>query len=131
MSPEAIRQSFDRCEGAGDFAEHFYGVFLGASSEIAPLFKDTDFAAQRKLLRATVYMLITRDVEEARSREALERIGKSHSREELNIRPDLYEVWLDSLCTTVEEMDPEWSDELGLEWRERMRPGIQLITSVY
>ena len=58
--PSDIRASFDRCEAAGDFAEKFYDVFLNSSPEIAPLFAKTDFKQQRKILRTTVYIMVTR-----------------------------------------------------------------------
>ncbi len=126
-----IRASFDRCEATGDFAERFYEIFLASSPEVAPLFAKTDFNKQRKLLRASVYILVMRDVENPEAREMLERVGNSHSSERLNIRPDLYELWLDSLCKAVEVMDPDWSMGLEAAWRARMRPGIELITSRY
>ncbi len=131
MTQDLVRASFDRCEAAEDFAEQFYGLFLESSPELAPLFAKTDFAKQRKLLRATVYIMVTRSVEDPQAKEALERIGHSHARLELDIRPELYELWLDSLCETVKRMDPEWTPEIEREWRERMRPGIELITSLY
>ena len=128
---DQIRASFDRCEAAGDFAEQFYEVFLKSSPVVAPLFAKTDFTKQRKLLRATVYILVTRNLEDLQAKEALVRIGHSHSRAQLNIRPALYEVWLDSLCETVKRMDPDWSPDIEQWWRDRMRPGIDLITSLY
>ncbi len=131
MASEEVRQSFERCEAAGDFAEQFYQEFLGASDEIAPHFAQTDFENQRKLLRASVYVMVTRDLEDARAKDALERIGRSHARSGLSIRPELYELWLDSVCDTVKTMDPEWTAALESAWREQLRPGISLITSFY
>ncbi len=131
MVSDEVRQSFERCEAAGDFAARFYDALLAASDEIAPLFARTDFEKQRKLLRASVYIMVTRDVEDARARATLERIGRSHRRSELNIRPDLYELWLDSVCDTVKTMDPEWTTALEPAWRRQLRPGISLVTSLY
>ncbi len=128
---DPVRESFARCERAGDFATTFYDTFLGASPEIAPFFVETSFEKQRKLLRATVQIMVTRHVSDLPAREVLERIGESHSRQQLNIPPRLYEVWLDSVCLTVEAMDPEWSEEVGHQWRERLRPGMQLIMAAY
>ena len=34
MSNESVRNSFKRCEAAGDFGETFYGIFLDKSPEI-------------------------------------------------------------------------------------------------
>ena len=42
-----------------------------------------------------------------------------------------YDVWLESFCKTVGEMDPEWGAELENAWREKMRRGIAVITAVY
>ena len=50
---------------------------------------------------------------------------------ELDIRPDLYELWLDSVCQTVKLLDPEWTQALQLAWRDQLRPGISFITSHY
>ena len=79
MPNALVRESFERCEAAGDFADVFYAAFLSASPEIAPHFAATDFVKQRKLLRATVYILATRDVDDPEAFAALERIGRSHS----------------------------------------------------
>ncbi len=131
VGKDPVRASFDRCEAAGNFAEQFYAVFLNSSPEIGPLFAKTDFEKQRKLLRATVYIMVTRSVDDVQARETLESIGYSHGRTQLNIRPELYEVWLDSVCQTVKQMDPDWTSEVEREWRDRLRAGIDLITSLY
>ncbi len=131
MSNEQVRDSFKRCEAAGDFAETFYGVFLDSSPEVGPLFSNTDFSKQRKLLRASVAMLVAQDIDHPKARETLERIGQSHSQRELDVKPELYEIWLNSLCQTVQKMDPDFDAELERAWRDRMRPGIELITSLY
>ena len=56
---------------------------------------------------------------------------RSPAKSKLNIRPDLYDLWLDSVCETVKRMDPEWTPQVEQAWRERMAPGIALITSLY
>ena len=129
--PSDVRASFDRCEAAGDFAERFYDVFLNSSPEVAPLFAKTDFKQQRKILRATVYIMVTRDATDPNAQETLERISHSHARAKLNIRPELYDLWLDSLCESAKAMDSKWTPELERSWRECMAPGIALITSLY
>lgn len=131
MVDQNIKASFDRCEATGDFAETFYELFLDSSPEIAPHFSQTNFVKQKKLLRGTVYILVTRNPGEAEARNTLERIGDSHNRSNLNIRPELYELWLNSLCKTVERLDPNWTPELDAIWRKSMRPAIEVITSLY
>ena len=126
-----VRHSFDRCETTGQFAEQFYEIFLNSSPEVERLFANTDFNKQRKLLRASVYVLVTRDIDDPKAKELLNRVGHSHSRSQLDIKPELYELWLESLCQTVKRMDPKWTPELEQAWCDQMRKGIDLITSLY
>ena len=95
------------------------------------MFSATNFEKQRKLLRSTVFIMVNRDISEPKAAETLERIGHSHSKTKLDIRPALYELWLDSLCATVKQLDPDWTEALEQDWRVQMRPGVSLITSLY
>lgn len=126
-----VQLSFQRCEANGDFAEVFYETFLSAAPEIPPYFAATDFDRQRRVLRDSVHLMVTRDVDEPEMREAMERLGKEHGRGGRNILPKLYELWLDCVCQTVKLLDPEWSDALERKWRVRLRPGIQMIMARY
>jgi hypothetical protein len=62
---------------------------------------------------------------------ALEKIGKTHSRGEYNIRPDLYPFFLESVCEAVKKHDPEWTPELEIQWQQRVQDGVKLIISMY
>ena len=72
---DEVRQSFDRCEAAGDFAETFYTTFMNASPAIAPFFAKTEFARQRTLLRDSVYLMVTQDVSDPEMRALLKKLG--------------------------------------------------------
>ncbi|MCY3802045.1 MAG: DUF1971 domain-containing protein [Chloroflexi bacterium] len=126
-----VQLSFQRCDANGGFAEVFYRTFLSASPEIPPYFAATDFDRQRRVLRDSVHLMVTRDVAEPEMRQAMERLGRAHGRGGRNILPKLYELWLDSVCQTVELLDPEWNDNLERKWRVRLRPGIQMIMARY
>jgi hemoglobin-like flavoprotein len=128
---QQVIESFARCEANGDFAEDFYATFLATSAEVAELFAGTDFTKQRKILRASVYLMISRDLDDPGARATMERIGGSHSRARLDIRPELYEDWLESVCSTVAKLDPEWGNDVEAAWRSTLSPGIDLITSFY
>ncbi len=56
MGQAEVRTSFERCEATGDFADKFYAIFLNKSPKIPPLFAQTEFEKQRKLLRAPTWM---------------------------------------------------------------------------
>ena len=131
FADEGVRFSFERCEVKGDFAETFYNNLLGWSPEIPLYFAETDFDRQRELLRNSVHLMVSRDVADPEMREMLERLGRTHGRDGLNILPRLYEAWLDSVCLTVSEMDPEWDEDLERKWVVRLRAGIQIIMAAY
>ena len=128
---EAVRASLERCERNGEFGRVFYETFLGSSPEVAPYFANTDFERQRKVLRDSVHMMVSRDVAEPRMREMLDRLGEAHGRGGRNILPRLYELWLDSICDTARALDPDWDDSLERKWRVRLRPGMQIIMASY
>ena len=131
FADEAVRMSFERCESSGDFGEVFYEKFLNSSPEIPPLFSGTDLPRQKELLRESVYKLVTRDISDPVLRWELEHLGLIHGRTGRNIRPALYELWLDSLCETAGALDPEWNEALERKWRVRLRPGMQIIMAEY
>ena len=131
FADEDVRRSFDRCEATGGFAEIFYNLFLRSSPEVEPFFAETDFDKQRHVLRDSVHMMVTRDVLEPRMRAMLDQLGLAHSRNEYNVLPRLYELWLDGVCETVEMLDPGWDAELERKWRARLRPGLQIIMAAY
>lgn len=126
-----VRESFARCEAAGDFAETFYATFMQSSPAIAPFFAQTDFGRQRQLLRDSVYLMVTHDVSDPDMRALLDKLGNLHSRAGRNIAPKLYEIWLDSICATVKELDPDWTQSLEDHWRVRLRAGMQIIMAAY
>ena len=126
-----VAASFDRCEATGGFGEIFYNLFLNSSSEVAGYFSETDINRQRQVLRDSVRMMVTHDVAEPDMRQMLDQLGRAHSREEYNILPRLYELWLESICETVRMLDSEWDAELERKWRVRLRPGMQIIMAAY
>ena len=128
---EAVKASFARCGESDGFYNTFYDVFLTQSPEIPPLFAKTDFKKQKQILKATAALLVRHKFQEAEVGAALQKVGKTHSRDGYNINPDLYPLWLDSLCETVRQYDPECTPELELQWRTRMQEGIDYIVSAY
>ncbi len=128
---QSVRESYDRCCLNGDFPATFYEIFFMKSPEIPKLFADTDFTQQKRHLRAALLLLIKYEPGDEPTRIALAKIGRSHSRGERNIRPDLYPYFLECVCETIKIHDPEWSVELENQWKERVRGGVELITSMY
>src|SRR5258708_37611179 len=57
-TPALAKASCDRCCQAPDFVPNFYRTFLAACPEAAPMFAETDFERQDKLLRHAIGLLL-------------------------------------------------------------------------
>ena len=126
-----VQASYDRCLANGDFFQTFYNIFLDTSPEVASKFVNTDFNKQKNLIKASVAMMIRLVTGNANARRMIEKVGDTHCRQALDIRPELYGLWLDSLCEAVRKHDSEYSSELETYWRDSMQEGIQLVTDRY
>ncbi len=63
--------------------------------------------------------------------EYLRTIALTHNREQYDIKPEYYDIWLEALIETVEKLDPGYNADLGLAWRLAMTPGIQFMKFHY
>jgi hypothetical protein len=61
----------------------------------------------------------------------LTHLAKRHSRQELNIRPELYDLWLASLVQAVREHDSQWTPQTEQVWRRIMQPGIAFMKAAF
>ena len=128
---EAVIASYYRCEDSGGFFDTFYDIFFTKSPGIPPKFANTDMEKQKQIVMASVLMCLRLRAGDAIARRTIDEIGESHSRSGHNISPELYELWLDALCESVQKHDPQYSPELESIWRETMQEGIDLIRSIY
>ena len=58
----------------------------------------------------------------------IERLGRRHK--ELDVTPEMYTMWLDSLCEAIRKHDPEYTPELEQRWRQAMQKGIDVMLAV-
>ena len=126
-----VEASYDRCLENAEFFDTFYEKFLAKSEEIPPLFANTDFRRQKQMIRMSVRMLVRLGAGEDATKLAISKLGESHSRRQHNIRPELYGLWLDALCESIAQHDPEYTPELEQQWRETMQAGIDKMISMY
>ncbi|MBV2132382.1 globin [Pseudomonas sp. MAP12] len=129
MPTNRVMQSYGRCCASPGFFDSFYQRFLASSPIIRDKFTATDMLAQKQLLRAGILNLVlyARGMPDSKLRD----LGHSHSREGFDIRPELYELWLEALLQTVAEHDREAGADDLRAWREVLGKGIALIKSYY
>jgi len=123
--------SLGRCHATPGFIARFYELFVAASPEAAEKFKDTDLERQNLAMSSSLYALILVIEGGKAAILYLDKIARQHGREDLDIRPELYDVWLECLIETVSEFDPQYSDEIERLWRDAMAFGVEFMQSRY
>jgi len=128
---EIARQSYGRCALKKGFFEGFYDTFMGSSPQIPPFFASTDMTKQRGLLREGIsYMLLYSEGSEG-GMMAIERIAKIHDIEHVNVKPELYKLWVQSLISNIRKFDHRYTDEVERAWEQVLQQGIQRFVDLY
>ena len=130
ITPHTIaQQSYSRCLRSPDFFERFYELLLDSHPAIAPMFAQTYFPRQRQLLKHGLGLLLSygNKPDEA----LLDRLAARHSTSALNVAPELYASFVDSLVRVVGERDPKFDEGVEQAWREVVAPGIRYMQDRY
>ena len=129
---QIFEQSLRRCDSKPDFLDIFYEKFLASSPKVAERFADTDFHRQKRLLRASFYMiLLASEDPENGPEQYLSHMAARHSAKDLDVGAELYDLWLDSLLASVKECDPDYDEEVEHAWEKMMGVGIDFLLSRY
>jgi hemoglobin-like flavoprotein len=123
-----LTDSYYRCRRDERFLDTFYDAFLAKSPEVAQLFAKTDFGIQKLMLRQSLLEMLCFDRQMSGTREEIKRLGRRHK--ELRVTPEMYALWLDSLCEAIKQHDPCYTPELEQQWREAMLKSIKEMLSV-
>ena len=122
-----FNDSFERCTADPNFLDRFDRVFIDSNEEVRAMFRHTDMARQKELLTITLsYMMLANS-----SPELLERVAVKHNHKNLDIKPHLYEFWLESMIAAVHQTDPAFTREVAAAWRDTLKPGIDYLISRY
>ncbi|MGB6284591.1 MAG: globin [Xanthobacteraceae bacterium] len=125
-----FNDSIERCSCSPDFLRRFYTLFLASSDTVAKKFEHTDFRKQARMLKTSLYIMMSASCGSEQIVH-LERLAKLHSRAELDITPELYDLWLDRLVQAVKEFDPMFDPQTETAWRRALQPGIEFMKSRY
>ncbi|MGB1091247.1 MAG: globin [Oceanobacter sp.] len=126
---ESVFQSYGRSCNNDIFFEDFYNIFMSKSTDVQKMFSETDMQAQRALLRSGILWLVmhARGMPDTK----IKALGESHSRKKMNIDPNYYALWVDSLMETLARHDPQFSPDLEKTWRRAIDPSLNIIKSMY
>lgn len=131
MSLAEVKDSYSRCCVDPKFFDVFYGNFLASHPTIAPMFAKTEMSKQKALLRQGISMMFMHLGGNGVGTTGIDRIGESHSKKKMNIDPNLYDFWINSLVKSVKECDEKMTPALETEWRKTLRTGVDRIVSFY
>jgi hemoglobin-like flavoprotein len=96
------------------------------------MFEHTNFYRQKRALQASLHgMLLHARGHNPTNDPYLLEVAVRHSRGQLSIGAELYDLWLDSLLTSVKEHDPKSTPEVMAAWEQTMTLGIQFFLSHY
>ena len=132
-SREVFLASFSRCRASAGFLEAFYERFVASSEEIREKFKGTDMKRQVQMLEDSLFVVAVaiQGEEGSPARGDLPRIAARHSRQDLDIRPQLYDLFLECLIETVRTHDPQFTSAVEAAWRDTMAFGIDYMRARY
>lgn len=128
---DLFSNSLTRCVSNPKFLERFYELFMNSSDEVREKFKHTDWQKQQRMLKASFHMLMLSANALPEGQTHLERIAARHSHADLDIPPDMYDLWIAALILAVSEYDPKFSEETERVWRLVMNRGITYMKDRY
>jgi hemoglobin-like flavoprotein len=125
--------SLKRCLAQPNFLLDFYGIFMGSSDEVREKFANTNFERQTRVLAESLWAMAVaaQAPKESPAWGDLPRLAALHGRQNLGIRPELYDGWLDCLIQAARRHDRLFSAEVEQAWRKTLGVGIEYMRSKY
>ena len=126
---EAVLHSLERSGEA--LTTVFYRRFIASSEEVKRRFAGTDMKRHEKKVAKTLRLAIDVVLNDPASLAELTRQAELHNRHHLDIRPELYDFWLEALVAAVEDCDPRFNRFVEHSWRLLMGHVIQHMVRRY
>ncbi len=128
---DLANDSFGRCCNSDGFFDSFYSILRASNPDIARMFARTDFTKQNELLRVGLDLMLMYDHDNDAANQIMAKIRMSHSRHRLDVKPEFYHNWIDSLMVACEKHDANFTSDIENAWREVLAKGIDYIKSGY
>ena len=115
---EQFMGSLARCKSNDRFIPDFYERFMASSDDVRRRFRFTSFEKQNRMLLKSLILSSAATEGDPKALAELTERAETHDHAHLNIKPELYDLWLESLISTAQEFDSEWSDSIEHAWRK-------------
>ncbi|MFM9266432.1 globin family protein [Tychonema sp. BBK16] len=116
LNVELLEQSFEKVKPRADeFAASFYDNLFAAHPEVKPLFAETNMAKQRKLLLASLVLVVENLRKPGVLEKALKNLGAKHVG--YGTVPQHYPAVGEALLATFEQyLQQDWTREVKQAW---------------
>jgi len=105
---------------------------MQSSDDIRQRFEHIDLEAQADILAHSIVMsFLFVDKDHQVAARSLDKVRESHSRANLNVPPELYDIWLTCMIETVAVCDPQAEETLLRDWHTVMSVAINHIREGY
>jgi hemoglobin-like flavoprotein len=113
-SRDTFLASLGRCRATAGFLDAFYQRFVASSDEVRAKFAKSDMMRQVRVMEDTLFVVANavQGEEGSPARSDLPRIAERHSHRDLDIRPELYDLFLECLIVTVRTHDAKFTREV-------------------
>lgn len=123
------QHSYERCLRQPSFFAVLYDHLLASDPRIPPMFEETEFPRQHKLLQHGIGLLLS--YARAPDDILLERIAARHNTRGVDVPPPMYDHFVESLLAAVRDSDPGVDSDVERAWREALEPGLTFMKSKY
>jgi truncated hemoglobin YjbI len=110
------------------FYNQFYELLISADPQLARFFANTDMERQIEMLKQSMTNVTSFSATLEPTVE-MENLALMHGSGKLDIPAKYFELWLDCMLMTVEELDPKFDEYIETSWRVMMAPGIAYMKS--
>ncbi len=109
------------------FYGQFYKNFILSSPLILVAFENTNMARQNTMLKVAISNMVGFFVTKVATEYI---ISMAHMHKGLNIKHELYDLFMESLLLTLKQLYPHYNNECAVAWRITMAPGIEFMKHI-
>ncbi len=125
------KESLRRCLEQPGFLERFYELFMDSSPVVYGKLKHMNMAHQKIMVKSSLHIMMAMASGGLQQQKALQELAELHSRRQKDVRPELYDLWLDAMIKAAGESDPQFNAQIEQAWRIALMPGIEFMKSRY
>lgn len=127
MASTAPEDSLARCAVNEDYLDTFYELFFSSHPAMKHHFSSVDMAGQKQKLASSLPQFLALPLLGKNSPELLAAVEKHRGTHLGRGSKEGYQIWVDTVCQTFRRHDPEYSDSIDCELRQRLTTAVELV----